>query len=191
MLCLLRVPLYLWDTTSLLVRLIWSHLHEPSFVFLYAFLVLYCLAGALCGCVRYTPLVIYFHIGAFMLMSDALISDLFPLLVIAAWIWISCSCYLLLLRIFIRSVPFSFDLPFSAFYCLLRTGIVCWKSSLGGNVCDCLFLCLRQGFMGEVRPFMATIIKSSKKASGKGFVINPHTVQFESFLCSLFASSEL
>ena len=29
----------------------------------------------------------------------------------------------------------------------------------------------------EVRPFMATIIKSSKKASGKGFVTNPHTVQ--------------
>ena len=28
MLCLLRVPLYLWDTTSLLVRLIWSHFHE-------------------------------------------------------------------------------------------------------------------------------------------------------------------
>ena len=49
------------------------------FAFLYALLVLYCLVGALCGCVHYTPFVIYFHIGAFMLMSDALISDLFPL----------------------------------------------------------------------------------------------------------------
>ena len=33
MLCLLRVPLYLWDTTSLLVRLIWSHLYEPHLHF--------------------------------------------------------------------------------------------------------------------------------------------------------------
>ena len=94
-LSLLCVLLYLWDTTSLLVRLDWSHLHEPLFALLYALLVLYCLAGVLCGCVRYTPLVIYFHIGAFMLMSDALISDLFPLLVLAAWIWVSFlfSCF--------------------------------------------------------------------------------------------------
>ena len=48
-----------------LVSSLWS-----LFVFLYALLVLYCLAGALCGCVRYTPFVIYFHTGAFMLMSD-------------------------------------------------------------------------------------------------------------------------
>ena len=79
MLCLLCVPLYLWDTilafsATYLVSSLWALL-----AFLYALLVLYCLAGTLYGCVHYTPSVIYFHTGAFMLMSDALISDLFPL----------------------------------------------------------------------------------------------------------------
>ena len=58
----------------------------------------------------------------------------------------------------------------------------------------CLWLfifVLAAGSHGGCKSFYGTIIKSSKKASGKGFVTNPHTVQFESFLCSLFASSEL
>ena len=60
-----------------------------SICILYALLVLYYLAGALYGRVGYTPFVIYFHIGAFMLMLDDWISELFPLLVLAAWIWVS------------------------------------------------------------------------------------------------------
>ena len=52
---------------------------SPSLSFLYALFALCYLAGTLYGCVQYTPSVIYFHTGAFMLMSDALISDLFPL----------------------------------------------------------------------------------------------------------------
>ena len=50
-----------------------------SLAFLCALFVLCYFAGTLYGCVHYTPSVIYFHTGAFMLMSDALISDLFPL----------------------------------------------------------------------------------------------------------------
>ena len=92
---MLCVPLYLWDTILAFSATYLVSSLCALLAFLYALLVLYCLAGALCGCVRYTPLVIYFHIGAFMLMSDALISDLFPLLVLAAWIWVSFlfSCF--------------------------------------------------------------------------------------------------
>ena len=138
-LCLLCVPLYLWDTTSLLVRLIWSHLHEPYFHF-YMLCLSYIVMQTLYVVVFATHhLWFIFTLELSCLCQTLWFLTCFLWLVLAAWIWVSCSRYLLLLRIFIRSIPFSSDLPFSAFYCLLRTWIVCWKSSLGGDVCVCLF----------------------------------------------------
>ena len=74
---------------------------------------LYYLAGCLCGCVRYTPLVIYFHTEALMLMSDDAISDLLCFLKLAcSRISGFRSCLVALSRIFIRSV---FSYPIYAF----------------------------------------------------------------------------
>ena len=80
---------------------------------------LYYLAGCLCGCVRYTPLVIYFHIEALMLMSNDALSDLFYLLMLAcSRIYGFHCCLVALLRIFIRSV---LSYPIYVFSILLLT----------------------------------------------------------------------
>ena len=138
---------------SLLVRLIWSHFHEPSLQFW--MLCLSCIVLQALYVVVFATHHLWFIFTVELSCSWRTLWFLtcFLWLVLAAWIWVSCSCYLLLLRIFIHSVPFSSDLPFSAFYCLLRTGIVCWKSSLGGSVCDCLFFKLAAGSHGGSKTY--------------------------------------
>ena len=119
MLCLLRVPLYLWDTTSLSVRLILSHIHELLFSIYVCFvcIVLSCRHLIwLCPLLTICDLFSHWSFHAYLWHFDFW---LVSFVVLAAWIWVSYSCYLLLLRIFIRMVPFL--ILFTFFSILLLT----------------------------------------------------------------------
>ena len=119
MLWLLLVPLYLWDTNSILVRLIWSHHYE--FHLHFCMLCLSCIVLQALYVVVFATHHLWF---IFTLELSCLCRTLWFLtcflwLVLAAWIWVSCSCYLLLIRIFIRFVPFL--ILFTSFCILLLT----------------------------------------------------------------------
>ena len=94
-LSLLCVPLYLWDTTSLLVRLIWSHLHELHLHF--CMLCLSCIVlQALYVVVSATHhLWFIFTLELSCLCQTLWFLIFFPLLVLSAWIWVSFlfSCF--------------------------------------------------------------------------------------------------
>ena len=190
---LLRVPLYLWDTTSLLMRLILSHLYE-----LYLHCCVFCLFCIVlqddCVVVSATHHLWFIFTEALMLTSDDALSDLFYLLMLAcSRISGFRSCLVALLQIFIRSVLSYLIYSFPYFTAYLGLGVrAIWQAILEvltRRQCLWLFIfVLAAGSHGGCKSFYGTIIKSSKKASGKGFVTNPHTVQLSRSYAHFFAS---